>query len=65
MYDSMKRHEVHVIKKAGLTLDSIARTTGKSRRTVARIAQRKPESADPPPIVTSERPVGRPSCAHP
>jgi transposase len=65
MYDSMKRHEVHVLKKAGLTLDAIARTTGMSRRTVARIARRTPEPAESPPLVTSERPVGRPSCSNP
>jgi len=65
MYDSMKRHEVHVLKKAGLTLDAIARTTGMSRRTVARIARRTPEPAESPPLVTSERPVGRPSCSDP
>lgn len=63
MYDAMKRHEVHVLKKGGLTLDAIARTAGMSRRTTARIAA---EAAATAPIVSSSvAPVGRPSRAGP
>lgn len=61
MYDPMKRLEVHVMKKAGLTLGAIARKTNVSRRTVARIVKEPPVDANP----RDTRGVGRPSLARP
>ena len=57
MYDRMKRHEILVLRRAGLTLREVARKAGVGLRTVKRILQQG--DLDPP----SRRPVGRPPIA--
>ncbi len=57
MHDRMKRHEILVLRRAGLTLREVARKTEVGLRTVKRIVHQG--SLDPPP----RRPVGRPSIA--
>jgi transposase len=63
VYDAMKRHEVQVLKRAGHTLDAIAKQAGMSRRSVANIAQEPAvdESRGPGPGMGGK--VGRPSVA--
>lgn len=63
MYDAMKRHEVQVLKKAGLTLEEIARTADLSRRTVQNIL-REPQVDQPGGVrISGKKPVGRPSIS--
>ncbi len=57
MHDRMKRHEILVLRRAGLTLREVARKTEVGLRTVKRIVHQG--SLDPPP----RRPVGRPPIA--
>ena len=57
VYDRMKRHEILVLRRAGLTLREVARKAGVGLRTVKRILQQ--DDLDPPP----RRPVGRPPIA--
>ncbi len=42
VYDELKRHEVHVLRDAGLTIDRIAAKTGVGRNTVKRILKEPP-----------------------
>jgi transposase len=56
MYDPIKRHEVQVLKKAGLTLDQIAEKANVARRTVQNILA-EPRVRD---AIASPRGVGRP-----
>lgn len=64
MYDMMKRHEVQVLRKAGLSLPEIARRSGVSRRAVVNILRE-------PPVEQTQhgagegKSVGRPSVAQP
>lgn len=57
MHDRMKRHEILVIRRAGLTLREVARKTGVGLRTVQRIVRQG--TIDPP----APLPVGRPRIA--
>lgn len=65
MYDAMKRHEVQVLKKAGLTMDQIAKQVGVSRRTVAVIGKEPSVEEIVRPALEREGKVGRPSTAIP
>lgn len=65
MYDAMKRHEVQVLKKAGLTLDQIAKQTGMSRRSVAVIAKEPSVEELVRQSLDRDGKVGRPSTALP
>ncbi len=57
MYDRVKRHEILVLRRAGLTLREVARKAGVGVRTVQRILQQG--DLDPP----SRHAVGRPPVA--
>jgi len=57
VHDRMKRHEILVLRRAGLTLREVARKAEVGLRTVKRIVHQG--SLDPPP----RRPVGRPPIA--
>lgn len=65
MYDAMKRHEVQVLKKAGLTMDQIAKQAGVSRRTVAVIGKEPSVEEIVRQAMDREGKVGRPSTAIP
>jgi transposase len=65
VYDAMKRHEVQVLKKAGLTLDQIAKHAGMSRRSVAVIAKEPSVEELVRRSLDREGKVGRPSVATP
>jgi len=65
VYDAMKRHEVQVLKKAGLTMDQIAKQTGMSRRSVAVIAKEPSVEELVRKSLDRDGKVGRPSTALP
>ena len=65
MYDAMKRHEVQVLRKAGLTRDEIAKRSGVSRRCVTDILKEPPVEELVRKDLTSDGKVGRPSTALP
>ena len=58
MYDQMKRHEVHVLRQAGLSMRAVARKAHLSLDTVERIL-REPRPTGP----SAPRSVGRPRVA--
>ena len=55
LYDAMKRHEVQVLRKAGLTLDAIAKQAGVSRRCVTDILNEPAWKRD---LYSERRPQG-------
>ena len=57
MYDRVKRHEILVLRRAGLTLREVARKAGVIERPVKRILQQG--DLDPP----SRHAIGRPPVA--
>jgi transposase len=57
MFDRMKRHQILVLRRAGLTLREVAQRSEVSLRTVKRVARQG--QIDPPP----QSPVGRPPVA--
>lgn len=65
MFDMMKRHEVQVLRRAGVTQEQVAKLTGVSVRAVRMI------EAEPPVVALSaegeegKRGIGRPSKAEP
>ena len=59
MYGTMKRHEIQVLKQAGLFERDVAEVAGVSRRTVQRVAKEPPAEAKGKARRT--RGVGRPS----
>lgn len=61
MFDPMKRHEVQVMKKAGLSLSAIARKAQVSRSTVKRVLKEEP--VEQTVATAPARGVGRPSVA--
>lgn len=65
MLDPMKRHAVQVLKKAGISVDEIARITQTSKRSVHRIGQETPIEVTPVIVDRAGRSVGRPSKAQP
>lgn len=65
MYDAMKRHEVQVLRKAGLTRDEIAKRSGVSRRCVTNILNEPLVEDLGRAVVESDGKVGRPSTALP
>ena len=65
MYDAMKRHEVQVLRKAGLTLDEIAKQAGVSRRCVTDILNEPLVEDLVLKAVSGDGKVGRPSTALP
>ena len=65
MYEAMKRHEVQVLKQAGVTLGKITEATGVSRRSVQRIALEPPVEGESDAKLARARRVGRPSKAEP
>ncbi len=65
MYDIMKRHEVQVLKRAGLSLSQIAKQTRISRRAVAMITKQPAVDHLAHEAGTDRSKVGRPSVALP
>jgi transposase len=65
MHDAMKRHEVQLLKKAGLTNATIEEVTGVPERSIRRIGSEDPvESVNAEPVtLPRSRGVGRPSKA--
>ncbi|MBI4565672.1 MAG: IS21 family transposase [Planctomycetes bacterium] len=61
----MKRHAVQVLRKAGMSVDEIARVTQTSGRTVQRVSKEAPVQVTAVPIDRSMRSVGRPSKVQP
>jgi len=65
MIGAMKRHEVQVLRKAGLTLDEVARQADISKRSVQRIVEESPVEPPLPARPAREAGVGRPSTVGP
>ena len=65
MYDAMKRHEVQVLKKAGLGPSQIAHLSGVSRWSVDRIVAEPPVAEPDNRPLRQARRIGRPSVAAP
>ena len=63
MHGAMKRHEIQVLKRAGLTIRQIADQAGVSPSTIKRIVREKPVKAVSDQALAAERKVGRPSKA--
>lgn len=62
MYDALKRHEVHVLRRAGLSIKDVAAKAGVGRSTVKRILNDEPVTdLDAPPAKKGR--VGRPPVA--
>jgi transposase len=61
MYGAMKRHEVHVLKQAGLSIRETAEKTGVSPSTVKRVLNEAPVQTPDDGAVAKARGVGRPS----
>ena len=61
VYGTMKRHEIRVLRQAGLFERDVAAVTGVSRRTVQRIAKEEPLPSTSDAELARARGVGRPS----
>jgi transposase len=61
MHDMVKRHEVQVLRKAGHSIDDVARQTGVSASSVKRIADEAPVEAFDDAGARKARGIGRPS----
>lgn len=64
LHDALKRHEIHVLRQAGLTLKEVAENAQVGLRTVKRVLK-EPPVVDPEvvPRAESARSVGRPRLA--
>ena len=65
MIDMLKRHEIQVLRRAGHSLDEVARLAGVSRRSVARIDAETAVTQVDNEAERARRKVGRPSKAEP
>ncbi len=61
MYGAMKRHEIQVLKRAGVTIRQIAEQAGVSPSTIKRIVREPAIEAADDSQLTSKHGVGRPS----
>jgi len=61
MYGAMKRHEIQVLRRAGMTIRQIAEQAGVSPSTIKRIVRETPVEAAGDGELTSRHGVGRPS----
>jgi len=61
MHTMLKRHEVQVLRRAGLTLAEISRLTGASERTIRRIMAEPPVVESDDGACRQARGIGRPS----
>ncbi len=65
MHDMMKRHEVQVLRRAGVTQEQVAKLTGISVRSVRMIEAEEPVVAPDDAAEREKRGIGRPSKAEP
>ena len=65
VFAMLKRHEVQVLRKAGHSLEDVARLTGVSERAVRRIEREAPVSTADDAAERRRRRVGRPNKAEP
>jgi transposase len=65
MLDMMKRHEVQVLRRAGITQEQVAKLTGVSVREVRRISAEEPVLVPDDEAERERRGIGRPSIAEP
>lgn len=65
MFDMMKRHEVQVLRRAGVSQSEVAKLTGVSVRAVRMIEAEPPVEAPPTDGEAEKRGIGRPSKAEP
>ncbi len=65
MHDMMKRHEVQVLRRAGVTQEKVAELTGISVRAVRRIEAEEPVVVPDDEAEREKRSIGRPSKAEP
>ena len=61
MYGAMKRHEIQVLRRAGVTIRQIAEQAGVSPSTIKRIVRESTVEAVDDRQLTSKHGVGRPS----
>jgi hypothetical protein len=65
MHDMMKRHEVQVLRRAGVSQEKVAELTGISVRAVRRIEVEEPVVVPDDEAERAKRGIGRPSKAEP
>lgn len=65
MLPPLKRHEIQVLRRAGLSLSEVARVAGVSKRSVQRVEQEAAIEEVDARVAARERRVGRPSTAEP
>jgi transposase len=65
MHDMMKRHEVQVLRRAGVSQEKVAELTGTSVRAVRRIEAEEPVAVPDDEAERARRGIGRPSKAEP
>jgi transposase len=65
MFDMMKRHEVQVLRRAGVAQEQVAKLTGVSVRAVRMIEAEEPVVAPDDEVEREKRGIGRPSKAEP
>jgi transposase len=65
MHDMMKRHEVQVLRRAGVSQEKVAELTGISLRAVRRIEVEEPVVVPDDEAEREKRGIGRPSKAEP
>ncbi len=65
MHDMMKRHEVQVLRRAGVTQEKVTELTGISVRAVRRIEAEEPVGVPDDEADRERRGIGRPSKAEP
>ena len=65
MHDMMRRHEVQVLRRAGVSQEKVAELTGTSVRAVRRIEAEEPVVVPDDEAERARRGIGRPSKAEP
>jgi transposase len=65
MIDMLKRHEIQVLRRAGHSLDEVARMAGVSRRSVVRVDAESAVMQIDNEVERGRRGIGRPSKAEP
>ena len=65
MLPPLKRHEIQVLRRAGLSLSEVARVAGVSKRSVQRVEQEDAIAQVDARVAARDRQVGRPSKAEP
>lgn len=65
MLSMLKRHEIQLLSRAGVSYDQIVELTGVPRRTVARVVQEEPVTEFDDKLARKECGLGRPSKVEP